>query len=192
MKKDNTFFLENTLIAIVGHLVVLAALVTTIAVSDPFRKLVSDRVQIMEIDLRAVQIEKETRVYNTDAAPIDQPTNRPNDPKTEPIGDELTDQKTKRPKATTPVQPAEKPVTTTVVRVNRETTALNRTMTLSVIDALRVALTRCWVFDRNYPGIDDLRVVAHLVMEQNGMVRNMWFEQAANTDPGFVYITETV
>ncbi|GHS98384.1 hypothetical protein FACS189421_06890 [Bacteroidia bacterium] len=86
------------------------------------------------------------------------------------------------------------PKSRTVVRVNRETAPLNRTMTISVVDALRVALTRCWVIDRNRPDISDIRAVTHLTMRPNGMVADMWFEEEsrAQTDSGYFYVFETI
>ena len=82
----------------------------------------------------------------------------------------------------------------TVIRVNREKLSLNRTMTVSVVDALRVAMTRCWTIDTTRPDIDGIRAVAHLTMRRNGTVRDVWFESAARaeTDPAFAYVLETI
>lgn len=81
-----------------------------------------------------------------------------------------------------------------VVRVNREVLSLERTLTISVVDALRVAMTRCWVVDTKRPDIADIRAVAHLTMRKNGTVRDVWFESAARaeTDPAFAYVLETI
>jgi hypothetical protein len=67
-------------------------------------------------------------------------------------------------------------------------------MTVSVVDALRVALTRCWAIDSQRPDIEDIRAVAHLTMNRDGMVRDVWFESAsrADTDPAFAYVLETI
>jgi hypothetical protein len=81
------------------------------------------------------------------------------------------------------------------VRVNRETVSLDRTMTVSVVDALRVALTRCWVIDTaRFGADDDIRAVAHLKMRQNGMIADVWYESAARaeTDPAFAYVLDTI
>ena len=47
-----------------------------------------------------------------------------------------------------------------VVRVNREVLSIDRKLTVSVVDALRVAMTRCWNIDTTRPDIADIR--AHL------------------------------
>ncbi|MDE6478084.1 MAG: hypothetical protein K2L94_02430, partial [Alphaproteobacteria bacterium] len=97
----------------------------------------------------------------------------------------------------TPPQPVEEipaPKKKTVVRVNREVMTLDRTMSISVVDALRVAMTRCWVIDTTRPDITDIRAVAHLTMNKSGMVRDVWFESAAraNTDAAFAYVLDTI
>ena len=94
-----------------------------------------------------------------------------------------------------PVEPAPAaPRKKKVVRVNREVLSLERTLTVSVVDALRVAMTRCWVVDTKRPDISDIRAVAHLTMRKNGTVRDVWFESAARAenDPAFAYVLETV
>jgi hypothetical protein len=80
-----------------------------------------------------------------------------------------------------------------LVRVNREVLSLDRTMTISVIDALRVALTRCWVVDTNRPGLEDIRLTAHIRFLPTGVVDRLWFESEsrAQTDPDFAYVLET-
>ena len=81
-----------------------------------------------------------------------------------------------------------------VIKVNREVLSLDRTLTISVVDALRVAMTRCWVVDTGRPDISDIRAVAHLKMRKNGTVQDVWFESAAraDTDPAFAYVLETI
>lgn len=81
-----------------------------------------------------------------------------------------------------------------VVRVNREVVSLDRTLTVSVVDALRVAMTRCWNIDTTRSDIGDIRAVAHLTMRKNGTVRDVWFESAARaeTDPAFAYVLDTI
>ena len=94
-----------------------------------------------------------------------------------------------------PVEPAPAaPKKKRVVRVNREVLSLERTLTISVVDALRVAMTRCWVIDTKRPGISDIRAVAHLTMRKNGTVRDVWFESAARAenDPAFAYVLDTI
>lgn len=93
-----------------------------------------------------------------------------------------------------PVEPAPAPKKRKVVRVNREVLSLDRTLTVSVVDALRVAMTRCWVIDSARPDITDIRAVAHLTMRKNGTVRDVWFESQAReeTDAAFAYVLETI
>ena len=71
---------------------------------------------------------------------------------------------------------------------------MDRTLTVSVVDALRVAMTRCWNIDTTRSDIGDIRAVAHLTMRRNGTVRDVWFESAAReqTDPAFAYVLETI
>ncbi|MBQ6012284.1 MAG: hypothetical protein IJL23_04175, partial [Alphaproteobacteria bacterium] len=80
-----------------------------------------------------------------------------------------------------------------LVRVNREVLSLDRTMTISVIDALRVALTRCWNIDTTRPGLEDIRLTAHITFLPSGVVDRLWFESEtlAQTDPDFAYVLET-
>jgi outer membrane biosynthesis protein TonB len=235
MKTNAAFSSENLLVSVAGHLGIVALLVTSFAVLNPMDKVVmSDHVQIYEIDLSQVQIKGgETLVFNTDAPEAkDEETETKNEPEKKaepkqepaaPFGDDkpplnpelMPEKKKELPDVTKadPVQAPEEnpaspespaqadepqkhdvPKAPTIVRVNRETTSLNRTMTLSVVDALRVAMTRCWVFDRNYPGIEEIRAVAHLSMNQRGYVSSMWFEQesAAAENPPLAYIFETI
>jgi len=204
-----TFSSENILVSIAGHLGVIAIMITTFTVFEPMVRIVApDHIQIMEIDLSRVQITRdETLVYNVQAPTEQQAQEQPaasRDRKEEqPLGDEkpaetqtaqLVEEQRQPEARPEPQRPAPPPVQRTTVRVNRETATLNRTMTVSVVDALRVAMTRCWQFDRNRPGIEELRVVAHLTMNRNGMVRDIWFESArrAETDPAFAYIVETI
>ena len=92
------------------------------------------------------------------------------------------------------VEPAPAPKKKKVVRVNREVMSLDRTMTVSVVDALRVAMTRCWVVDTSRADIEGIRAVAHLTMRRNGTVRDVWFESEARaeTDAGFAYVLQTI
>ena len=66
-------------------------------------------------------------------------------------------------------------------------------MTISVIDALRVALTRCWNIDTTRPGLEDIRLTAHIKFLPSGVVDRLWFESEplAQTDPDFAYVLET-
>lgn len=202
---------ENMLMSIGGHLALVAVMVTSfVLVVDRAKLVAPDRIEITEIDLNAVRVSgTETRLYNTaaaqdkapeptpapaapepapapDAAPITAPSMAESEP--EPV------KKTETPKSDTVVEDIPAPRKKTVVRVNRETLSLDRTLTISVVDALRVAMTRCWTIDTSHPGIADIRAVAHLVLRQNGTVRDVWFESAsaAETNPAFAYVLETI
>ncbi len=136
-----------------------------------------------------VEIQAPTLVEEPQPEPVvDEP-----EPTLEPVKEEPQ----KKPELTEskPVEPAPAaPKKKKVVRVNREVLSLDRTLTVSVVDALRVAMTRCWVIDSKRPDIADIRAVAHLTMRRNGTVRDVWFESAAraDTDPAFAYVLETI
>lgn len=207
-----------------GHLLLVAIMVTSfVVITERAQNIASDHVQIMEIDLSAVNVSgDQTRLYNTSApAPIaenvepvpvapvasdntesnaepvdDAPLDAPSmiedkEPTPEPVKEEKKiEEKPAAPQPETPTAPKKK----TVVRVNREVVSLDRTLTISVVDALRVAMTRCWTIDTTRPDIADMRAVAHLTMRQNGTVRDVWFESAAraDTDPAFAYVLDTI
>lgn len=188
------------------------------------QNIAADHVQIMEIDLNAVKVSgDETKLYNTNAAaPVadvsklePEPDPAPAKSDSEPVDEVPLDtpsliedkepvaeqdkpkeepKKKEEKKATTPTDTPNAPKKKTVVRVNREVVSLDRTLTISVVDALRVAMTRCWTIDTTRPDIADMRAVAHLTMRQNGTVRDVWFESAAraDTDPAFAYVLETI
>lgn len=208
MNNDLQFKSENFLMSVFGHLVLIAIMLVSFSVVVERAKLVTpDRIQITEIDLKSVQITgNETKLQNTSVPDIKtdkiekkaavkkdtesekidlkQPTMVENESK------DSKDNKTQEKKPDNKPVPKKK----TVVRVNREVLTLNRTMTISVVDALRVALTRCWNIDTNRPGIEDIRLTAHLKMLQTGVVDRIWFESEsrAETDPDFAYVLDTV
>lgn len=213
----NRFCSENILMSVGGHLGVVALMVTSIYVFVEEIPLVTpDRIEITEIDLNNVNITgDETKLYNTDVIPVKldktpepvvetpkpAPTPEPVAAKNEKITDSFVDdkpvekpQKTEPKEEKTDVKPVEAPKKKTVVRVNREVLSLDRTLTVSVVDALRVAMTRCWAIDQNRPGLSDIRAVAHLKMRPNGTVADVWFESAARaeTDETFAYVLDTI
>jgi hypothetical protein len=208
VKKNSAFSSENLLVSIAGHLGIIAVMITSFTVLNPMDQIVmSDHVQIYEIDLSRVEIKgDETLVFNTEApeSKTDEiQIEHKKDPKKqniiEPIGDDgpILDKISALPdsiKKTDTKPTPNAPKASTTVRVNRETTSLNRTMTISVVDALRVAMTRCWVFNKNYPGIENIRAVVHLSMNPRGFVQSLWFEQesAAANNPALAYIFETI
>lgn len=145
---------------------------------------------------------KEIKAEEPEKVEIESPT-LVEEPKPEPEPEEVAEEQKKEPEKkqeeqktdSKPVEPAPAaPRKKKVVRVNREVLSLERTLTVSVVDALRVAMTRCWVIDTKRPDISDIRAVAHLTMRKNGTVRDVWFESAARaeTDPAFAYVLETI
>ena len=204
MKIVDRFSSENLLISICGHLVLLALMVTSfVVVVDRAQLVAPDRIEILEIDLDSVNVGgDETVLYNVgdDTEPIPEPeTIEPE----QIVAPSLADVTPVAPEIPEPVLNAvddagEKIPTPkkkkSVVRVNREVVSLDRTLTVSVIDALRVAMTRCWVIDTQRTDLGDIRAVAHLTMRRNGTVRDVWFESAARaeTDMAFAYVLDTI
>lgn len=202
------FSLENILMSVCGHLFLVAAVFTSVSlVMERARLVTPDRIQILEIDLDDVVVSgKETKLYNVGTPDVEkkQPEKtsktvnaevEKTEIKTTTLVEDLTkgdnleklDEKSKE-------QASEQPKKKRVVRVNREVLSLDRSMTVSVVDAMRVAMTRCWVIDSTRPDIADIRAVAHLTMRKNGTVQNLWFESAARaeTDAAFAYVLETI
>lgn len=212
MTKQTQFNSENFLMSVLGHLVLLAVLVFSFSVVIERAKLVTpNRVQIVEIDLKRVKISgEETKLQNTSAPQVDkqakedkvdktkqniveekkelkQPTMVENEEKT------LTKENTKKTDSKKE-KPTSAPRKKTVVKVKREVLSLDRTMTVSVVDALRVALTRCWNIDTTRDDLEDIRLTAHLKMLPTGVVDRIWFESEsrAQTDPSYAYVLDTV
>lgn len=220
MKGWNAFSSENVFISVAGHLTLAAIILTSFSVVvDRARTVAPDRVEITEIDLSAVRVSgDETRLVNTTTPPPPPepvtPTEFPPAPAPDVTPDDAAEHDTPTDTAVVDDAPPSPDVTPapvvvpdapapddtprpkkkTVVRVNREVRSLDRTMTVSVTDALRVALTRCWVIDTTRPDIADIRAVARLTMNKNGMVRDIWFESArrAENDPAFAYVLDTI
>ncbi len=215
IKRTRQFYSENLLMSVMGHLgLVVIMLVSVSVLIDRAEMVTPDRVQIMEIDLSNVKITgDETKLYNTDVPKVNTVKPEPVKeekpaPQPEPIAAEKEDKKDSfvdEAEEKNPQKPAEKPKEEPkqdtpapkkkmVVRVNREVLSLDRTLTVSVVDALRVAMTRCWVIDTNRPDIADIRAVAHLKMRPNGTVADVWFESAsrAESDSGFAYVLDTI
>lgn len=211
--QSQRFNYENILLSVLAHLVLLVIFVTGATIIIKRNILVTpDRIDIVEIDLSKVKITgDETKLQNSTTPEVikteaKESTNIPEriasqSDRSEKIQEPtLTDpeikkqesekiKKTDKPKEETPA-----PKKKTVIRVNREVMSLDRTMTVSVVDALRVAMTRCWVIDTNRPDINNIRAVAHLSLRPNGTVRDVWFESAAraNDDSGFAYVLDTI
>ena len=211
MNKDTQFQSENFCMSILGHLVLIAVMTFSFSVVIERAKLVTpNRVEIIELDLKNVKITgDETKLYNTNPpvqqedAKIDKKTEIKEITESEKIDlkqptmveneskDSKKDKKTKQEEKKAEDKPV--PRKKTVVRVNREVLSLDRTMTASVVDALRVALTRCWNIDTNRSGIEDIRLTAHIKFLPTGVVDRLWFESEsrAETDPDFAYVLDT-
>ena len=209
MIKFNQFSTENLLMSVCGHLVLLAIMITSFTLVVNRAKLVApDRIQIVEIDLDSVVVSgDETKLYNVgvpeqkeEKKPESAPEKKDQEvEKTEIKTTTLVEDVKKEVKQDSSDTKTEKknenaPKKKRVIKVNREVLSLDRTLTISVVDALRVAMTRCWVIDNHRPDIADIRAVAHLKMRKNGTVQDVWFESAARaeTDPAFAYVLETI
>lgn len=213
MAKFDVFSSENLLMSIGGHLIVIALMITSfVLVVDRATLVAPDRIEIVEIDLNSVRVSgDESILYNTNTPEITAPDK--NIPEPEPVSapdvaqqdseitapsmvDSEPEKKSKDAAPEPQPAPDEKPAPKkkTVVRVNRESVSLDRTLTVSVVDALRVAMTRCWTIDTTRPDISDIRAVAHLSMRKNGTVADVWFESAsrAENDPAFAYVLDTI
>lgn len=210
--------------SVCGHLALLAIMLTSFALFVDRAMLVApDRIEILEIDLNSVRVSGEETILhnvNADAAVEPETEKEPapapvlEQPAPEPVEEPAEEEPITEPslveeKAPEVPEPVTKPVEKEeqheekkeepkkkkmVVRVNREVVSLDRTLTVSVVDALRVAMTRCWNIDTTRPDISDIRAVAHLTMRRNGTVRDVWFESAARaeTDPAFAYVLDTI
>lgn len=215
MNIKKQFEQENFMMSVLGHLILIAIMTLSFSFVVERAKLVApDRIQIMEIDLKNVKVSgTETKLQNTN--PIKEEEKKPEDKNEKKSKEKASDEKVeikqptmveeeaKKDKKPDPkketkkdqkkLEPKPAPRKKTVVRVNREVLSLDRTMTISVVDALRVALTRCWNIDTNRPGIEDMRLTAHLKFLPTGVVDRMWFESEsrAESDPDFAYVLET-
>ncbi len=212
MNKQTQFQSENFLMSILGHLVLLFVLVMSFSAVVEKAKLVTpNRIQITEIDLKNIKISgDETKLYNTKEDHPEQVLKPEKQNKVKASGenekidikqptmidkesDSLNKKDKKKPE---PKKTDDKPVPRkkTTVKVNREVLSVDRTMTVSVVDALRVALTRCWNIDTSRPDIQDIRLTAHLKMLPTGVVNKIWFESEsrAETDAAYAYVLDTV
>lgn len=214
MAKFNAFSSENLGLSVVGHLTFVAILVflATVVISEHERFVAPDRIQITEIDLSQVRVSgDESILYNTnvpDNTKAPEQKTEPVKPKAEPKSetvtklekptlvqeDESKNKKSEEKPQEKPVDDKPAPKKKTIVRVNRNVVSLDRTLTVSVVDALRVAMTRCWTIDTKRPDVSGIRAVAHLTMRPNGTVADVWFESAgrAETDTAFAYVLDTI
>ena len=143
MNQDKQFCLENLLMSVIGHLVLIAVMVTSFAILVHRAMLVApDRIEIMEIDLDSVSVSRDdTKLYNT-APPEEKKAEKKAKEKAKAEPEKIESEKSiekpsmvdseqdkkkeeKKPEQKTdPEQVA--PKKKMVVRVNRETVSLNR------------------------------------------------------------------
>lgn len=211
MTSQTQFQSENLLMSVFGHLVLVAFLLLSFKVVVERAKLVTpNRIQIVEIDLKTVKITgDETKLQNTTVPDVNENAKKDTENNTkQKVADEKKEidkptmvenenpvkKDTKKDEVKKKIEKKPLPKKKTVVKVNREVLSLDRTMTVSVVDALRVALTRCWNIDTTRPDIEDIRLSAHLKMLPTGVVDRIWFESEsrAQTDPSFAYVLDTV
>lgn len=200
--------------SVCGHLTLIAVLIASAAIVFDRAKLVApDRIQIIEIDLENVKVSgDETKLYNVgvpeekkedkseetkvknEPEPVVKTEEIKNTTLVEDVQEKKEQDKEEVVKKTEYKKSTDKPKKKRVIKVNREVLSLDRTLTVSVVDALRVAMTRCWVVDNTRPDIADIRAVAHMKLRRNGTVQDLWFESAARaeTDASFAYILETI
>ena len=182
MKAKTQFDSENILMSVFGHLVLFSIMIFSFSFVVERAKLVTpNRIEIVELDLKSVKISgDETKLYNTVQPKTDevqkddkkdtkqpdaenkkidlkQPTMVENESKK--LDKEKSVKKDKAKDENTPAPRKKKSG-----KFNLEVFSLDRTMTVSVVDALRVAMTRCWVVDTNRPDVADIRLTAHLKM----------------------------
>jgi len=214
MGRFNHFISQNIGVSVLGHLCVigLVVLLADVVIDTHERFVAPDRIQITMIDLNEVRVSGDkTVLYNTNTtepekqdlkdtetkktleqnAADDKPVELE---KTALIEQEKSEKAESKKSDEKNPDDAPAPRKKTVVRVNRNAVSLDRTLTISVVDALRVAMTRCWNIDTSRSDIAGIRAVAHLTMRQNGTVSDVWFESAARADddPGFAYVLDTI
>ncbi len=212
MNVKKQFESENFLMSVFGHLVLFAIITLSLSVVvERAKNVAPNRIEIIELDLESVKITgNETKLQNTTTEPAKEEAKPQKKEfikqytKTEKVvlkqstmieneSKDLTKEETPKKDVKKP-EPTPAPRKKTVVKVKREVLSLDRTMTISVIDALRVALTRCWTIDTEHPDIEDIRLTAHLKMLPTGVIDKIWYESEsrAQTDSAFAYVLDTV
>ena len=165
MNFADRFSSENLLMSVCGHLFLVAIMITSFVVVVDRAKLVApDRIEIMEIDLNSVKVSgDESILYNVNADKEPVPETKEEMQKEEKVAEpekeiepepietpslveekkeEIKDSDSSKKEKVEEIKQEPKKKRT-VVRVNREVVSLDRTLTISVVDALRVAMTRC-------------------------------------------------
>jgi len=180
------------------HAAVCLCLVVLALIAPPPKVIAPDRIKIIEIDLKDVKIAGlETKLRNIDIAKTDFPEpKKPEPPKPDPKPEPkpLPEPPKIKPAPEKPKVPPKPAPEVKTIKVNREVQAIDRTLTVSVIDALRIAMTRCWHIDNTRADLAEIRAVAHLKLFPNGRVQSLWFEEQslAETDPTWAYVFDTI
>jgi hypothetical protein len=175
------FAAENLSISVIGHMVLVLIAIGVSAISPEPKIIAPDKIKIISIDLKDVKITGlETKLRN-----IQSNASKKLELPKKPKADVKNTGKSNAAKA----EPIVKEI-----KVNREVATLNQTMTVSVIDAFRIAMTRCWQIDSDRPELAGIRAVAHIRLFPSGRVQDYWFESAtrADTDADFAYVLETI
>lgn len=194
---SNHFSFENFLLSIAGHLIIIALTITSIIIF-PKKKLImaEQNIVIEEIDLNTIQItnKEDTNLYNinekeviedkTEKDVLKSETDDKQKDKLEEINDNIEQTQKKESEQTTK----------RVLKVNRDSPILKSQLNITIIDALRYKLSQCWNIDTTKSGLDEIRVVVHLTMEENGTIKKMWFENEnlSLTDELFKYVLDTI
>lgn len=168
-------FLENSGLSVLVHLLLVAVMITSFAVARE-TIVAPPRPKLMQVDLSQVKVSREKTTANS--------TDEKSKTEESPRG---------QGKDKTSVKPASKPVKK-IVAVQRDKEVLNRHVNVSVSDALRIAMTRCWQIDTSIAGLEEFNVSAHLTMSLGGWVRDLWIENEAGLNDGGTgsYVLESV
>ena len=158
------FSSENFLLSILGHLLIVSFLLVSISFTVKKSKIISKD----RIEITEINLSNIQISKETELYDI-----KSEEQKEEKITNKKEEKKT-------------------IIKVNRQ--SVTRTMTISVLDALRTSLTRCWVIDLEKFDLSNIRIVAHLKMDKNKYISDIWFESESlsNTDSAFAYALETV
>ncbi|MDR0319776.1 MAG: hypothetical protein LBH81_03495 [Rickettsiales bacterium] len=172
MRINFLFSSENFTGSVLAHLVIAAFMLTSFVLSEPMKIVAPEQMKIMDIDLSQVKISKDkTRANARDTVRAESPKGQ---------GDKSK-----------PAAPA--PIVKTVA-VQRDSAPIARVVNVSVVDALRIAMTRCWHIDTTIPGLEDFNLSAHLTMGRGGFVRELWIENESlfNDFGTGAYVLDTV
>ncbi|MDR2685413.1 MAG: hypothetical protein LBB23_01415 [Rickettsiales bacterium] len=165
------FSLENFWASVLLHLIVVAIMITSFS-GEPEKIIAPEKMKIFDVDLTNVKITtQKTRAPSGEVA----------DSKPQGQGD----------KSKSKVEP-EKVVRR--VAVQRDKAPIVRNVNVSVVDALRIAMTRCWQIDTAIPNLHEYNVAVQLSMERGGFISSIFIENESFFDDGGTgaYVLDTV